>query len=160
MDHDNAASSVRLMPLVLQYAAAFAILSVLSIVFFALTNIEAPSAMGLIAAMAAMGIPANSFVKKTGRIMTARERAIFTTMAVIAITVVSIALTAGMLAISGLPVSFEGLGQLVGIGADEVETDILGYIVVGVLVLYWVVIYFGMVWMCRSSLKALERQRL
>jgi hypothetical protein len=157
MQHEANVSETPLMPFVLQYAAAFAFLSILAILFFALTNIESPSAMGLIAAMASLAIPANSFVKKTRRAMTTRERALFATLATLAIVIVSIALTVGMLALSGLPVSFEGLGQLAGIGSGEIETDILGYIMLGVLVLYWVVIFFGMAWMCRSSLKQFER---
>lgn len=157
MGFDASTSATRLMPFVLQYAAAFAFLSILAILFFAITNIESPSAMGIIAAMASLAIPANSFVNKTRRAMTTRERAVFATLATLAIVMVSIALTVGMLMISGLPVSFQGLGQLAGIGSAEIGTDILGYIMLGVLVLYWVVIFFGMAWMSRSSLKQLER---
>jgi hypothetical protein len=154
MNQMSATSPVSLQPYLLQLLGIFLMGSVVATAFFALTGIEAPSAMGIIVLMASLSPVASSFAKNTGRVMTTGERAKFALLGTIATFVLSIAVLLLALLIGGVPISISGLSQAFGVGSDFA---LFAAIVVGVgLVVGWLVIYFGMGFMGRMMLKQIE----
>jgi hypothetical protein len=148
---------VSLWPHVLQFAGIFALLSIAVSLFFGLIGYDAPSAMGIITVMVSLSPVGASFVKKYGRVMTTGERALFAVLALVATFAVTLVMLVVFLMLAGLPVSMQGFGQVVDIPA--IGGDVFAYIMLGVAVLYWLIIFFGMIFACRTGMKQLERQQ-
>jgi hypothetical protein len=157
MNQPSNAPPVALMPYVLQLLGVFLLGSIIVTAFSLLTGIEIPNAMGIILMMAALSPVASSFTKKTERVMTTGERAKFAVLGTIATLLLSLVLLFVMLAISGVPMSVNGLSQAFGVGSDFL---LFALIVLAVsLIVSWLVIYFGMGAACRMMMKQLEKAK-
>jgi hypothetical protein len=134
-----------------QFTWVFLLLSVIVAVFFTLTNIDPPSAMGFITIMAASSAVGQTFGNKEGRVLTRGERATFATFASLIAIVASVAIFLVTMLIAGVGFSYAEFAASLSLGDMPPVFLLIGLAIA--LVVSWLVIYFFMNFNARMALK-------
>jgi hypothetical protein len=158
MSLDASTANVSLTKYLWQFLGAYVvcILLIAAITYF--LNFEAPSAIGMVALIASASPAGQTFVRTNNRAMTTGERARFALLATVASMLLSLLMILGALAASGLPLSVAGFGEMMGF--PEMDSGILSIILGVGIVVSWVVIYFALGFIGRSTLKQMAKGKL
>jgi small-conductance mechanosensitive channel len=143
---------INLLPHVLQFCGTYVLCLVAIIIITTLLNFEIPSAMGIIALIAALSAPVVSFVKKSGRAFSTGERVRFATGVSLALIAINLILVLGQKLAGIGPDVFNELARALASEGISVPVVIAGLVVFSFL-LSWVVTYFFSGFMSRQQAK-------